>query len=88
LVLGERGQIMVQAEKALSGISDPEKIKKAEVYLKIMRKVSAEGESFITTESDRVKKVLEGKLSDAKKKLMLQRTNVLKSFTFGQKDEL
>lgn len=88
MVLGERGQIMVQAEKALSGISDPEKIKKAEVYLKIMRKVSAEGESFITTESDRVKKVLEGKLSDAKKKLMLQRTNVLKSFTFGQKDEL
>jgi hypothetical protein len=79
---------MVQAEKALEAITDPEKAKKADTYVKIMRKVSAEGESFISAESDRVKKILEGKLSDSKKKLMQQRTNVLRSFSFAQKDEL
>lgn len=79
---------MVQAEKALGAITDQEQAKKAEVYIKVMRKVSAEGEAFISAESDRIKKILEGKLSDSKKKLMQQRTNVLKSFSFVLKDEL
>lgn len=78
---GEKGQIMAEAEKALLALEESDKSKKADVYVKIMRKVSAEGEAFVKTEKSRVKKILEGKLSDAKKKQMQQRINVLRSFT-------
>ena len=57
-----------------------DKAKKAEIYVKIMRKVSSEGAAFATSEIERIKKVLDGKLSAAKKLQMEQRINVLKSF--------
>ena len=91
---GDKGKVMAEAEKALIDLQsdDADRAKKAEIYVKIMRKVSSEGEAFVTSELERIKKVLEGKLSPAKKTQMEQRVNVLKSFekqkTEGTKEEL
>jgi hypothetical protein len=73
---------MAEAEKALLDLQsdDDEKAKKADTYVKIMRKVASEGEAFAAAETERIKKVLEGKLSPAKKAQMEQRINILKSF--------
>ena len=56
---------MAEAEKALIDLKgeDDDKAKKAEIYVKIMRKVSSEGQAFATSEIERIKKILEGKLS-------------------------
>ena len=80
---GDRGKVMAEAEKALIDLKgeDDDKAKKAEIYVKIMRKVSSEGQAFATSEIERIKKILEGKLSSAKKQQMELRINVLKSFT-------
>lgn len=79
---GEKGKVMAEAEKALIDLQgdDADKAKKAEVYVKIMRKVASEGEAFANAETERIKKVLEGKLSPTKKTQMEQRINILKSF--------
>ena len=88
---------MAEAEKALIELAsadedDKAKKSKAEIYVKIMRKVSSEGQAFATSEMERVKKILEGKLSATKKEQMEQRINVLKSFVASEaekkKDEL
>ena len=76
--------MMAEAEKALIELSadedDKAKKSKAEIYVKIMRKVASDGQTFATSEMERVKKILDGKLSAAKKEQMEQRINVLKSF--------
>ena len=87
---GDKGKIMAKAEKALESASEAEKAK-ADIYIKIMRKVVKEGDRFPETEMTRVKKVMDGgKVSEEKKKLMNQRLNVLRSFlqTKSSKDEL
>ena len=76
--------MMAEAEKALIELSadedDKAKKSKAEIYVKIMRKVASDGQTFATSEIERVKKILDGKLSASKKEQMEQRINVLKSF--------
>ena len=83
---GDKGKVMAEAEKALIDLKgkDDEKAKKAEIYVRVMRKVSSEGQAFATSEIQRIKKILEGKLSSAKKQQMEQRINVLNSFTLQQ----
>ena len=88
--------MMAEAEKALIELSadedDKAKKSKAEIYVKIMRKVASDGQIFATSEIERVKKILDGKLSASKKEQMEQRINVLKSFVTTEpekkKDEL
>lgn len=79
---GEKGKVMAEAEKALLDISAENANKaKADIYVKIMRKIVKEGDDFAQTEMKRVQKVLkDGKVSDAKKKSMEQRVNVIRSF--------
>ena len=86
---GDKGKVMAEAEKALIDLTadEPDKAKKAEIYVKIMRKVSSEGEAFATSEIERIKKILEGKLSSTKKQQMEQRINVLRSFTSHQQQQ-
>lgn len=86
---GAKGKIIVEAEKARDKLQD-DKAKKAETYIKIMHKVVSDGEEFITKETERVKKLSEGKISDAKKKQLEQRINILNSFSRQKtkKDEL
>ena len=85
---GAKGKIIVEAEKIKSSLNE-EKSKKADLYIKIMHKVVSDGEGFIGKETDRVKKLLDGKFSETKKKQLEQRINILKSFVQQKtKDEL
>ena len=89
---GERGKVMAEAEKAFLAIPTESTQKaKADIYIKIMRKIVKEGNEFADNEMKRVKKVLkEGKIADAKKEAMEKRINVLRSFIQHDavKDEL
>jgi len=85
---GEKGKVMAEAEKAFAATTDN---KKADIYLKIMRKIVAEGPGVPDTEMARVMKVIAGgKVSEEKRNSMKQRLNVLRSFmqTQPQKEEL
>lgn len=85
---GTKGKIIVEAEKTRDKLTE-EKSKKADIYIKVMHKIVGEGEAFIDKEMERVKKVMEGKISDAKKKQLEERINILKSFARQKsKDEL
>lgn len=59
--------------------------KKAQMYVKIMEKIKAKGEAYITDESKRLGKILEGKLAPEKKEELSDKLKVLSAFT---KDEL
>ncbi|XP_059052125.1 endoplasmic reticulum resident protein 29 [Achroia grisella] len=50
------------------------------IYKTIMEKILEKGNDFINTESERVKKILNSKVSEEKKKELGIRTNVLQSF--------
>ena len=85
---GEKGKVVAEAEKGLAAAADKSK---AEIYVKIMRKMVKEGAGVPEAEMTRIKKVIEGgKVSEDKKKSMKQRLNVLRAFTQTQptKDEL
>ena len=88
---GERGKVVAEAEKALAAAAGATDKTKAEIYVKIMRKMVKEGAEVPEAEMTRIKKVIEGgKVSEDKKKSMKQRLNVLRAFTQTQptKDEL
>ena len=85
---GSKGKIIVEAETIKENLNE-DKAKKAEIYIKIMHKVVSEGEKFIDKETERVTKLLDGKVSESKKKQLEQRINILKSFARQKsKDEL
>jgi len=85
---GSKGKIIVEAEN-IKGELNEGKAKKAETYIKIMHKVVSEGEKFIDKETERVTKLLDGKVSESKKKQLEKRINILKSFARQKsKDEL
>jgi len=85
---GSKGKIIVEAETIKENLNE-DKAKKAEIYIKIMHKVVSEGEKFIEKETERVTKLLDGKVSESKKKQLEQRINILKSFARQKsKDEL
>lgn len=66
-------------------ISVPESDKQsADVYIKLMQKVLERGTKFIPSESERVKNLLDGKLSETKKNELLVRRNILRSFSTPQ----
>lgn len=56
-----------------------------------MEKIIEVGDDFINTEQQRLKKLLDGKISEEKKKQLAIRTNILQSFQQAAKkvsDEL
>ncbi len=69
----------------------PEKSRKrAETYVKIVRKIISDGEEFVKKETDRTKKLLDGKITEAKRTELQEKINILRSFTRVEekKDEL
>ena len=64
--------------KFLSNLFNP---RRAENYVKIMKKIKGDGMAFVPKETERTKKMMEGKISDAKKKELQEKINVLRSFT-------
>lgn len=83
-------EILKKAENLWDKAEGPKNQKRAEIYVKIMRKVLDVGEGFVKTEETRVKKLMGGKISKEKKEEMEERLNILKSFSSGKdsKDEL
>ena len=54
--------------------------KRADMYVKILRKLATEGDGFAQKETERTKKMLEGKITDAKKTELKEKINILRSF--------
>jgi len=79
----------VRAAEEIAKQLDGNSIKNAKIYIKLMRKVSAEGSGFLAKETKRINKILAGKLTPAKKTEMEERLNILASFKLeNTKDEL
>lgn len=65
----------------------PENVRPAaKVYVKMMEKIFDRGDVFVQTEQSRLEGLLKTKLSDAKKRSMEEKINILHSFT--HRDEL
>eukprot|EP00730_Choanoeca_flexa_P017027 TRINITY_DN8146_c0_g1_i2.p1 TRINITY_DN8146_c0_g1~~TRINITY_DN8146_c0_g1_i2.p1 ORF type:complete len:249 (+),score=109.73 TRINITY_DN8146_c0_g1_i2:210-956(+) len=66
----------------------------AQIYTRILQKMDEKGLDFPASETKRVKKLLDGKVSDEKKAMLKKRLNILSSFASKQgketeqKDEL
>ena len=56
--------------------------------MKLVRKVVATGPSFVAKETQRVRKLLGGKISSDKKEELEEKSNILKSFSVFIRDEL
>lgn len=53
----------------------------SQIYIKFMKKIIANGVSFVKNETERLEKILkEGKINQKKKDELSQRSNILKSF--------
>ena len=87
----ERGAVVREAEQLWDRTHGPSMSRRADTYVKIMRKVADTGDTFVKTETDRVKKLLAGKISAEKKENLEEKLNILKSFIslkVPAKDEL
>ena len=58
----------------------PDEEKTGEYYLKVMKKISEKGNTFVETEISRLQKLLEGHLTGDKRDEMYKRMNVLNVF--------
>ena len=76
-----RSDVVKRGEAVVATLETTADKNAATVYLKVMEKVLATGDEYITKETARVNKLLKGKLSDEKKTSMRLRLNVLASFT-------
>jgi len=85
----DKKKIVREAEDEWDKVQGIKGQKRAEVYVKVMRKVLNEGAAFVKKEEERVKKLMDGKMSKEKKEDMQERINILKSFVLQDaKDEL
>ena len=77
-------------QKEADKLTEEKMKEKAQVYLKIVKKVASDGLEFVAKETERTKKMLEQKLADKKKKELNEKINVLRAFTKNEKakDEL
>lgn len=87
----EKKNIVREAEDEWDKVEGGKAQKRAEIYVKIMRKFVNDGHEFIKKETERVRKLMDGKITKEKKEEMQERINILKSFTKEDttvKDEL
>ena len=87
----EREEAIRSAEvESAKEVRSKRRSKAAELYVKVMKKVAAEGEGFTRREANRTKKMLEGsaEMSEGKKEELREKVNVLRSITWwGEKEE-
>ena len=87
----ERAGVLKEAEVLWDKTHGPRMSKRADIYVKIMRKIVDSDTDFVTKEVERVNKLLKGKVSAEKKEELEEKMNILKSFvalTKKVKDEL
>ncbi len=75
----EKNVVIQEAEEALNKLEKEDDKNNGDIYVKLMKKVAAKGNSFVQDEYDRVKKLSEEKVSDAKKRSFEARLNILAS---------
>lgn len=76
----ERAAVLKQVTAAASKLETDEDKGIADNYVKLMHKVVERGDKFIASEEERVKNLMQGKISAAKKTQLQARLNVLQSF--------
>jgi endoplasmic reticulum protein 29 len=83
-------KLLTDAKTKANGLTKENEKKSANIYVKIMEKVIERGVIFFESEKERVKNILSGKVSDAKKKELQGRLNIIESFILpkAEKDEL
>ncbi|KAI1293707.1 Endoplasmic reticulum resident protein 29 [Halotydeus destructor] len=75
-----REKLLEQAKSAAANLELDSEKKAADIYVKLMQKILERGNAFVESEQERVKNLLEGKVSDAKKSELKIRVNILQSF--------
>ena len=76
-----RETVLRAMEAALAKTTDEKTKKRGDLYQKIMKKIVSDGPEFVAKETARTKKMMEGKIAEAKKKELSEKINVLRSFT-------
>ncbi|XP_037068825.1 endoplasmic reticulum resident protein 29-like [Pollicipes pollicipes] len=86
----ERAPLLAEADRLLRE-APAERRDTAQYYVRVMGRLAEEGSAVVETERRRVRGLLEGKLSEQKRREMETRLNVLQAFVApadGAKDEL
>jgi len=83
-------KLLTEAKAKAGKLEKDSEKKTAEIYVKLMEKGLERGNIFFESEKERVKNILAGKVTDAKKKELQIRLNILHSFLINKtkKDEL
>lgn len=81
-----RDKYLNEATILLDGL-DADSTDSGKAYVRIMKKVIKEGDSWVEKEISRVTKLKDGKVSEQKKKLFELRLNVLKSYKVSVAEE-
>jgi len=76
----EQKKILENADKLVKPYEGGKDEQMAKVYLSFMSRLADRGATFVDAEKQRLKKILNGSLSDAKKDDLRRRMNVLESF--------
>lgn len=87
----ERDALLEEAKKKKEKVEGEADQKSAAIYVAVMKKIKEKGDEFPVTEKQRVKKVLDGKVSAEKKAQFQARLNILAGFIAAAgkaKDEL
>mmetsp|Transcript_5608 Transcript_5608/g.9351 ORF Transcript_5608/g.9351 Transcript_5608/m.9351 type:complete len:242 (-) Transcript_5608:70-795(-) len=83
----EKADADIEAAKKLAE-EDYKTDRKAAMYVKIMQKIKEKGDGYIESETKRVSKILEGKVTPDKAAEMNDKLKILGIFTVAGKDEL
>jgi len=86
----DREAVLKDAEALWDKTHGPKMSKRADIYVKIMRKIVDKSPEFVVSEINRVNKLINGKVSTEKKEELTEKLNILKSFSSitNIKDEL
>ena len=71
---------IAKAEEAMSAVEEKDK-QIGKIYVSTMKKIKEKGVEFVSSETARVNKLLNEKLSDAKKAMFKSRLDILASFS-------
>merc|ERR1712086_1013205 len=83
----DQKKVLREAEDLWDKIHGPKMHKRADIYVKIMKKIVDTDFSFVTKEEERLKKIKAGKIKPEKKEEMEERLNILKSFSLQEEKE-
>merc|ERR1712086_364611 len=83
----DQKKVLREAEDLWDKVHGPKMHKRADIYVKIMRKIVDTDISFVTKEEQRLKKLSGGQITVEKKEEMEERLNILKSFSLQEEKE-